>query len=115
VAPLVLETEFFSAADPRYKWITDFMEQRGGLLLGMDRVWDGVDHAYTYGYALEELRHGDVNKFLLTFYGSLAYGMTRDTYSAVEVTRITEGFNENTLPHTYSNTQQLRMLRMMFL
>src|SRR5262249_32263759 len=32
----------------------------------------------------------------------------------VEVTRITEGFNEGTLPHTYSNTQQLRMLRMMF-
>ncbi len=113
VAPLVLETEFFSAADPHYRWITDFMEQRAGLLLGMDRVWDGIDHAYTYGYALEELRHGDVNKFLLTFYGSLAYGMTRDTYSAVEVTRITEGFNEATLPHTYSNTQQLRMLRMM--
>ncbi|MFN7993026.1 MAG: hypothetical protein U0Q18_05470 [Bryobacteraceae bacterium] len=113
VAPLVLETEFFSATDPRYHWITDFMEQRAGLILGMDRVWDGVDHAYTYGYALEELRHGDVNKFLLTFYGSLAYGMTRDTYSAVEVTRITEGFNESTLPHTYSNTQQLRMLRMM--
>ena len=54
-----------------------------------------------------------MDKFLLTFYGSLAYGMTRDTYSAVEVTRITEGFNEGTLPHTYSNTQQLRMLRMM--
>jgi hypothetical protein len=113
VAPLVLETEFFSATDPHYRWITDFMEQRAGLLLGMDRVWDGVDHAYTYGYALEQLRHGDVGKFLLTFYGSLAYGMTRDTYSAVEVTRITEGFNEGTLPHTYSNTQQLRMLRMM--
>ena len=29
------------------------------------------------------------------------------------MTRITEGFNEGTLPHTYSNTQQLRMLRMM--
>jgi len=113
VAPLVLETEFFAATDPHYRWITDFMEQRGGLLLGMDRISDGIDHAYTYGYALEQLRHGDVDKFLLTFYGSLAYGMTRDTYSAVEVTRITEGFNEDTLPHTYSNTQQLRMLRMM--
>jgi len=55
-----------------------------------------------------------VNKLLLTFYSSLAYGMTRDTYSAVEFTHITEGFNENTLPHTYSNTQQMRMLRMMF-
>ena len=115
VAPLVLETEFFSASDPHYRWVTDFMEQRGGLLLGMDRVWDGVDHAYTYGYAMELLRHGDVNKFLLTFYGSLAYGMTRDTFAAVECTRLTEGFNEATLPHTYSNTQQLRMLRMMFL
>lgn len=113
VAPLVLETEFFTASDPHYRWITDFMEQRGGLLLGMDRVWDAIDHAYTYGYALEFLRHGDVDKFLLTFYGSLAYGMTRDTYSAVEATHITEGFNEGTLPHTYSNTQQLRMLRMM--
>jgi hypothetical protein len=115
IAPLVLETEFFSASDPHYRWITDFMEQRGGLLLGMGRVWEDIDHAYTYGYALEYLRHGDVNKFLLTFYGFLAYGMTRDTYSAVEGTRITEGFNEGTLPHTYSNTQQLRMLRMMLI
>jgi hypothetical protein len=115
IGPLVLETEFFGARDPHYRWITDFMEQRGGLLLGMDRVWEDIDHAYTYGYALEYLRHGDVNRFLLTFYGSLAYGMTRDTYSAVEGTRIVEGFNEGTLPHTYSNTQQLRMLRMMFI
>jgi hypothetical protein len=91
------------------------MEQRGGLLLGLARIWDATDHAYTYGYAMEELRHGDVNKFLLTFYSSMAYGMTPDTYSAVEGTRITEGLNEGTLPHTYSNTQQLRILRMMLL
>ena len=115
VAPQILETEFFSATDPHYRWLTDYMEQRGGLLLGVDRVWDGIDHAYTYGYGMEQLRHGNVDRFLLTFYSSLAYGMTRDTYSAVEVTRITEGYNEGTLPHTYSNTQQLRMLRMMFL
>ena len=115
VAPQILETEFFNATDPHYRWLTDYMEQRGGLLLGVDRVWDGIDHAYTYGYGLEQLRHGNVDRFLLTFYSSLAYGMTRDTYSAVEVTRITEGYNEGTLPHTYSNTQQLRMLRMMLL
>ena len=113
IAPLVLETEFFAATDPHYHWLTDYMEQRGGLLLGLARIWDATDHAYTYGYALEQLRHGNVDAFLLTFYGSLAYGMTQDTYSAVEGTRIAEGFNEATLPHTYSNTQQLRMLRMM--
>ena len=69
--------------------------------------------AYTYGYALTQLRRGDIGKFLLTFYSSMAYGMDRDTYSAVEITRITNGINELTLPHTYSNTQQLRMVRMM--
>ncbi len=114
IAPLILETEFFSATDPHYRWITDFMEQRGGVLLGLSRLWNGdTDHAYAYGYAMEKLRHGDVDAFLLTFYSSLAYGMTRDTYSAVEANGITEGFKADTLPHTYSNAQQLRMLRMM--
>jgi hypothetical protein len=89
------------------------MEERGGLLLGLARFADGVDHAYTYGYALTQLRNGNIGKFLLTFYAMLAYGMSRDTYSAVEVTHLPFGINELTLPHTYSNTQQLRMLRLM--
>ncbi len=104
IAPLILETGFFSPTDDRSEWITRYMEQRGGLLLGLDRFGDGVDHAYTYGYALTQLESGDVDKFLLTFYSMLAYGMSRDTYSAVEVTHIAQGINELTLPHTYSNT-----------
>jgi hypothetical protein len=39
--------------------------------------------------------------------------MSRGTYSSVEVSYMPYGINELTLPHTYSNTQQLRMLRMM--
>ena len=113
IAPLILETGFFSAKDPRSLWITRYMEQHGALLLGLDRFGDGVDHAYTYGYALLQLQKGNVDKFLLTFYSMLAYGMSRNTYSAVEVTHIAQGINDLTLPHTYSNTQQLRMLRMM--
>jgi len=113
IAPLILETGFFSPADDRSRWITQYMDERGGLLLGLDRFGDGVDHAYTYGYALTQLQQGHVNRFLLTFYSMLAYGMSRDTYSAVEVTHLAQGINEPTLPHTYSNTQQLRMLRMM--
>lgn len=112
-ASMVLETGFFSSTDERSKWITQYMEQRGGLLLGMDRFQDGVDHAYSYGYALTQLQRGDVDKFLLTLYSMMAYGMSQDTYSAVEVTHIAQGLNEMTLPHTRSNTQQLRMLRMM--
>ncbi len=113
IAPGILETGIFGPNDARTSWITRYMEERGGLLLGLDRYADGVDHAYTYGYALTQLRNGNVDKFLLTFYAMLAYGMSRDTYSAVEVTHVPLGINELTLPHTYSNTQQLRMLRMM--
>jgi hypothetical protein len=113
VAPMVLETEFFEPRDERVLWITKFMEERGGLLLGLSRYGDGVDHAYTYGYALSQLRRGEIDKFLLTFYASLAYGMSQDTYSGAEVTRLAIGLNEPTLPHLLSSAQQLRMLRMM--
>jgi hypothetical protein len=113
IAPAILETEIFAPKDERTSWITRYMDERGGLLLGLDRYADGVDHAYTYGYALTQLRDGNIGKFLLTFYAMLAYGMSRGTYSAVEVTHLPFGINELTLPHTYSNTQQLRMLRMM--
>jgi hypothetical protein len=112
-ASMILETGIFPPTDNRSKWITEYMDQRGGLLLGMDRFHDGVDHAYTYGYAMTALRRRETDKFLLTLYSWLAYGMSRDTYSAVEVTHIAQGLNEMTLPHTRSNTQQLRMLRMM--
>jgi hypothetical protein len=113
IAPEILETEIFGLDDDRTSWITRYMDERGGLLLGLARFADGVDHAYTYGYALTQLRNGNIGKFLLTFYAMLAYGMSRDTYSAVEITHLPSGINEMTLPHTYSNTQQLRMLRLM--
>lgn len=112
-APLLLETEIFGPHDKRTDWITRYMEERGGLLLGVDRFADGIDHAYTYGYDLTQLRNGNIDKFLLSFYSMFAYGMSQGTYSAVEVNHLAYGYNEMTLPHTYSNTQQLRMLRLM--
>jgi hypothetical protein len=52
---------------------------------------------------------------ILGFYGMLAYGMTRDTFSGVECTSCVTGANAHTLPHLYSATQQLQTLRMMLL
>lgn len=69
IATEILETGVFGPRDERASWITTYMEKRGGLLLGLDRLSDGVDHAYTYGYAITQLRNGEVDKFLLTFYG----------------------------------------------
>jgi hypothetical protein len=91
------------------------MEQCGGLTLGMCRFWGGIDHAYTYGYWHNCLQRDEIRKVLLGMYASLAYGMSRDTFSAVEITHIKTGENQATLPHLYSNSQQLRLLRAMLL
>ena len=115
-ASILLENGFLSADGKQSRWITDFMEQRNGLIAGLCRFQPGgIDHAYTYGYLLTQLKRGDARKVLLGFYGMLAYGMTRDTYSGVECTLCTTGENAHTLPHTYSCTQQLRLLRDMLI
>ena len=116
VACCLLENEFLLADDKRTHWITDLIEQKNGLIAGVSRFGPGgIDHAYAYGYLLTQLKRGDARKVLLGFYGMLAYGMTRDTYSAVECTTVVSGANYWTLPHLYSNTQQLRLLRNMLL
>lgn len=116
VASCLLDSEFLSASDKRAYWITDYMEQKNGLLAGLCRFGvGGIDHAYTYGYLLTELKRGDLRKVLLGFWSMMAYGMTRETYSGVECTTMTTGANYWTLPHLYSCTQQLRLLRNMLL
>ena len=89
--------------------MTDFMERRGGLMLGMPALSGGIDHAYTYGYWMNCLDRDESKRVILGFYGSLAYGMTRETYAAVEYGSIKDGCNPDTLPDLYSNTQQLRL------
>jgi hypothetical protein len=115
VASCFLEIQFLPPRDPRIYWVTDALERRRGLILGLSEFARGVDHAYTYGYLLTQLRRDEVRRVLLGFYGMLAYGMSRGTYSGVECTQITTGENALTLPHLYSCTQQLRLLRMLLL
>ncbi len=93
------------------KMIVETLEQRGGLLMGLSRFWGGIDHAYTAGYWYHRLINGEPEKALLGLYASMAYGMSRDTYSSVEVTFAKDGKNFPTLPHNYSNQEQLRLVR----
>ena len=113
IASMMLESEFLPPADGRARWVTGALERRGGLVLGLCEFDKGVDHAYTYGYLLNCLRRDEVRRALLGFYGMLACGMGRDTYAGVEVTQVLTGEPTPTLPHLYSGTQQLRLLRMM--
>lgn len=113
VASMVLETGILPAGDHQARLITDLLERKGGLFLGVCAWSIGIDHAYTYGYWLNCLQRGDVDRAILGFYTSLAYGMSRDTYSGVELTTIRTGENTPALPHLYSGTQQLLLLRNM--
>ena len=112
-ASLLLDNEFLAPSDPHAALLTEALEQRGGLCAGLCTFYNLVDHGFTYGYWLQMLKRGEPKKAILGLYGSMAYGMSRNTYSSVECTDIRSGANASTLPHLRSGTQQLRLLRMM--
>jgi len=113
LASCLLETGTPAYNDPRADLLVDMLRKKGGLLAGVCQFQGMIDHAYAYGYWMTCLQRDEVRRVILGLYGSLAYGMTRDTYAAVECHRIRTGENWFTLPHTYSNTVQLRLLRNM--
>lgn len=113
VASTLFENMFFPPNDTRAALFRNMLENEGGLTAGVTEFQEGIDHAYAYGYLLDRLRAGEIRKVILGFWSFMAYGMTRDTYSPVEVTLYKTGDNHYTLPHTYSCTQQLRLLRNM--
>ncbi len=113
--PYILETGLFPAGTWQHEALVGAMERRQGLVLGQARFFDGMDHAYTYGYWQDCLERGEVERAVLGLYGMMAYGMSRGTYSPVEVTDHRTGENHKTLPHTYSCSMQLRMVRNMLL
>ncbi|MDY0170675.1 MAG: hypothetical protein RBS80_29305, partial [Thermoguttaceae bacterium] len=112
---MVLETKFLPASDESFRLIAELLERRDGLAMGMCTFGakGGIDHAFTYGYWMNCLEREEVPRALLGFYGSLAYGMSRDTWAGVECTNMVTGANAATLPHLRSGYQQLRLLRNM--
>jgi hypothetical protein len=112
---LLLESGFLPPGDNRSKMIVDILERRKGLFLGQCRFYGGIDHAYTYGYWKNCLERDEVKHAILGLYGTLAYGMSRETFSGTEVSYEQIGENDIKLPHLYSCSQQLRLLRMMLL
>jgi len=113
VASMMLECGLPEPRSVEGRTYTEFLRREGGIQLGVCEFAGGIDHAYTYGYMLHRLLNGEPERFILGVYASLAYGMSRETYSSVEVTMLKTGENYMTLPHLYSGTQQLLMLRTM--
>jgi hypothetical protein len=112
---MLLESGFLPPADPRSRMMVEILQRRGGLYLGQCRFYGGIDHAYTYGYWMNCLERDQVKPVILGLYGAMAYGMSRETFSGTEVSYEQIGENDIKLPHLYSCSQQLRLLRMMLL
>ena len=141
LAPRMLEAELFPHDDELALVVADFLEARGGLVLGLStfqgnfpsrRRAPGAEHAelgidahFVYGYALTNLRHDRVARFLLTYHGLMAYGMSKGTFAPPECSLITSGEGPYTpagkrfewcampQPHLHSLAQLLRVVRML--
>ena len=89
VAPYVLACGFFPYDSQEARWITDYLEKNGGLMMGMVRThpqndfWavnQNIDDLYTLRYVQVLLQRDEVDRALVSFYGKLAQGFTRDTF-----------------------------------
>jgi hypothetical protein len=85
LSPDFLETGLFPSMDERARWLTDYLEAKGGLVAGLARFYGGTDYIYGFGYALALLKRQERRKYLATFYSMVAHGMSRNTFSSPEV------------------------------
>jgi hypothetical protein len=115
----------FPVGSPEENWIPNYQEQHGGLVMGMIRAggpvvryWNSdfrINPLYGTRYALDTVRRDDVDRCLVSFYGMLAQGFTRNTFVCGEggsVTPLDEGGRFLSLPpNSAANAHFLSMLR----
>jgi len=89
VSNAVLDSGLFDVQPEKAAWILDTLHRRGGVCMGMLRFDQhsklfanerGMDDNYTVGYTLHLLKKDDADRALVSFYGKLAQGFTRDTF-----------------------------------
>ena len=97
VIPCVLWSGLFPPDSPPATAILRTIQEKGGLCMGLTRVqsrrgvWTNVqniDDLYVIRYALALLWRDEPDRALVTFYGKLAQGFTRDTFMDGESTGI---------------------------
>ena len=117
----------FPPGSPEENWIPRYQEQHGGLFMGMLRsggmsnTWWNTEYKLNplYGtrYALDTLRRDDIERSLVSFYGMLAQGFTRNTFICGEGASILPADPRGRLvslpPNSAANAHELSMLRYM--
>ncbi len=126
VVSQVLFSGVFPPKSPTPGDILRYMQTRGGLCMGMIRcqsvrgAWMNVqqiDDLYTTRYVQALLERDEPDRALITFYGKLAQGMTRDTFIDGESSGIEPldkfGRQMGLPPNSTANAHFLLMLRYM--
>lgn len=85
-----LGSGIFPPGSEQENWIPHYQERNGGIFLGMVRsggaqfnFWTNdqrVNPLYGTRYALDSLRRDEPERALVSFYGTLAQGLTRNTF-----------------------------------
>jgi len=127
MAPYILRSDLFKST-PREDWIIDYLRSHGGLCMGMVRTHPGGsyytvkqnnDDLYTIGYTQTLLRRDEVERALVSFYGKLSQGLTRNTFVGGEGTcqMPYDNFGRQMYlpPNSASNAFYLWMLRYMLI
>lgn len=119
-----LASGVFPPGSPEETWIPHYQEQHGGLCMGMLRAGGGFtfwtsanrfNPLYGTRYALDTLRRDDPERALVSFYGMLAQGFTRNTFVSGEGCSLTPLDEAGRLiycpPNSAANAHFLSMLR----
>jgi hypothetical protein len=95
MSPYVLGSGVFGPGSDRERAILDYLHERGGVCMGMIRFHqhsglfaneDALDDLYGLRYSIKLLQLDDVDRALVSFYGKLAQGLTRETFLGAEGT-----------------------------
>jgi hypothetical protein len=123
----VLTSGLFPVQSDYADMIIEYTQQRGGLCMGMHRstataeTWwvdtRGMNDLYGMRYALALLERDEPDRALVSFYGKLAHGFTRDTFVGGEGASILSVYGDGRQfylpPNSAANAsyqQQLRYL-----
>jgi len=122
IAPYILESGVLGAE--REQWMIEYLQQHGGICMGMIRCrpngqfWvqkSNVNDLYGRRYTHMLLKNDDVERALVSFYGKLAQGFTRDTFIGAEGSCLVPadefGRQMYLPPNSASNAYYLWMLR----
>jgi hypothetical protein len=122
----VIGSGIFPPGSKEESWIPRYQEEHGGLCMGMLRAgggytfWPGplrINPLYGTRYALDTLRRDEPERALVSFYGMLAQGLTRNTFVGAEGCSLTPMDEGGRLmycpPNSAANAHLLSMLRYM--